>query len=103
MVRYDVDWLSTAGFKEALFRVKSGEEFAVFINFQQRRLRPVIGIVVLSVFFANKSVRTNLDFIAFTDFLFFVLVKRSAGQTNHDQHYAEMDDIAAIAAHVAAR
>ena len=54
MVRYDVDWLSTAGFKEALFRVKPGEEFAVFINFQQRRLRSVIGIVVLGVFFADS-------------------------------------------------
>src|SRR6476661_9887333 len=98
MVRYDVDWLSAAGFEEALFRVKPGEEFAVFINFQQRRLRPVIGIVVLGVFFANKSVRTNLDFIAFANFLFLVLIKRSAGQTNHDQNHAKMDDIATIAA-----
>src|SRR6476646_9827139 len=102
MVRYDVDWLSTAGFKEALFRVKPGEEFAVFINFQQRRLRPVIGIVVLGVFFATKSVRTDLDFIAFANFLFFVLVKRRSGQTDHNQHYAKMDNIATIPAHVAA-
>ena len=39
VVRHDMDWLSAAGFKETLFRVKPGQEFSIFINFQQRCLR----------------------------------------------------------------
>ena len=59
VVRHDVDWLSAAGFKEALFRVKPGKKFAVFINFQQRGLRTVIGIVVLGIFFADTACKSR--------------------------------------------
>jgi len=85
VVCHNVNRLSAAGFKEAFFRIQTGEEFTVFVNFKQGRLRTVIGVVIIGVFFANHRVRADLDFIAFANFLLLVLIESRAGQPINDQ------------------
>src|SRR5437762_886338 len=52
---------------------------------------------------ANQIVAADLHVVAIPEFGFLVLIESGAGESNHDQHNAEVDDVSTVAACVAMR
>ncbi len=63
----------------------------------------MIWFVVLREGLADKRVGADLHFVAEAHRLFFVLIEGCAGNADDDDHNAEVDNVASVAAGIAVR
>src|ERR1700722_10800193 len=91
-----------AGFIEAALRIHCRNLFAASKHVDNGPLIAVIGIVILRERLADQRVGTNKDLFPKSHFFFDFFIKRSAEDSDDYQRDAEVDDVSAIAAGVAA-
>src|SRR5205823_11690405 len=84
------------------FGIKSGHRLAVLRNINDGPLRFEVGVIVLGKRAASEGVGADLHAVAVAQFLLFFLIEGGAGQANGDDDDAEVHDVSAVAASVAA-
>src|SRR5437660_3131223 len=92
-----------AGFVEAPLRIQGVNLFSAFEYIDDGPLTAVIRFVFLSVRAAHQGVSPETHFVAVTHFLLFILIESSAGETDHDDDHAEVNDVTTITPGIAMR
>ena len=90
-----------ARFVEQTLGCEGRNVLAFLVDVQDRPLAGVVRAIVLSKGAADEFVVSDRHLVAVAHLHFFFLIQGRAGKSNHCGHYAEVNDISAIAARVA--
>src|ERR1700733_5229116 len=90
-----------ARFVETALGVERRNLLSAFENVHDRPLAAIIRIVILSVRLADERVSADCHLVAEAHLLLFVLIEDGAGEPDHNDDHAEVNDVSAVAAGVA--
>src|SRR5712692_742563 len=92
-----------AGLVEASFGIQRLNLLAAFEHVNNGPLAAVIWLVFLSVRAANQRVGADTHFVSIAHLLLFVPIEGGAGEPDHDDNDAKVNDVAPVTSSVAVR